>query len=120
VPELQRYEDERREAAPQSKREAAPPSAARNAAPAAAEGYASGAAADSVNNLGTEYGETRQSQVEDVQFVRASSNTPAYVAVLHYDDADGLIARGIELTPPRVSRIEPQAFPRNRFAPPPP
>jgi hypothetical protein len=115
------HERERREAP--AKSSAAPqPSAA---PPAAAEGYASssarGAAADeSVNNLGTEYGETRESQVEEVRFVRAS-NAPAYVAVLHYDDAEGLRARGIELEPRRVSYYrEPQAFPRNRFAPPPP
>lgn len=86
------------------------------------ESYASAAAAPSVNNLGTEYGEARTSQVEEVRFVRASSDKPAYVTVLHYDNASGLTARGIELEPRRYSYREPQprAFPRNRFAPPPP
>ncbi|HKU39438.1 MAG TPA: hypothetical protein VJR89_14870 [Polyangiales bacterium] len=120
--EPQFYEGERRESSARHKSaEAAPPSAARGAAaPAAADRYVGSAASESVNNLGTEYGESRSSQVEEVRFVRASSSTPAYVAVLRYDDADGLIARGIELAPRRVSRVEPQAFPRNRFAPPPP
>lgn len=83
------------------------------------DGGASVTAAPSVNNLGTEYGETRNSQVEEVRFVRASSDKPAYVAVLRYDNATGLAARGIELDP-RVSYREPNPFPRNRFAPPPP
>ena len=116
------YERERREAPAKSSAGSQP-----SAAPAAAadsyagSGSARGAApaSESVNNLGTEYGETRESRVEEVRFVRASSS-PAYVAVLHYDDAQGLLARGIELEPRRVSYREPQAFPRNRFAPPPP
>lgn len=87
------------------------------------DGLGSGAAAaPSVNNLGTEYGETRESHVEEVRFVRASSDKPAYVSVVHYDNANGLLARGIELEPRRYSyrEPEPRAFPRNRFAPPPP
>jgi hypothetical protein len=80
------------------------------------------AVAPSVNNLGTEYGETRSSHVEEVRFVRASSDKPAYVSVLHYDNASGLTARGIDIEPRRYSCREPQPnpFPRNRFAPPPP
>jgi hypothetical protein len=78
------------------------------------------AAAPSVNNLGTEYGETRTSHVEEVRFVRASSDKPAYVSVLHYDNVTGLTARGIEIEPRHISCREPDPFPRNRFAPPPP
>jgi hypothetical protein len=114
-------ERERREGAAKS---GAGPQPSAAAAATEASGYSSsrarGAAADeSVNNLGTEYGETRESHVAEVRFVRAS-NSPAYVAVLHYDDARGLASRGIELEPRRVSYREPQAFPHNRFAPPPP
>jgi hypothetical protein len=98
--------------------------AERSAASAEAKAGASYApAAPSVNNLGTEYGESRTSYVEEVRFVRASSDKPAYVAVLHYDNAAGLTARGIELEPRRYSYREPRQpdpFPRNRFAPPPP
>jgi hypothetical protein len=113
--DLGQYQRERREA-PAKSASAPPPSAAE----AATSSSARGAAADApVNNLGTEYGETRESHVEEVRFVRAS-NSPAHVAVLHYDDANGLRARGIELEPRRVSYREPQAFPHNRFAPPPP
>lgn len=78
------------------------------------------AAASNVNNLGTEYGETRASHVEEVRFVRASSDKPAYVTVLKYDNATGLAARGIEIEPRRYSYRAPDPFPRNRFAPPPP
>jgi hypothetical protein len=85
------------------------------------DSYSAPAAAPSVNNLGTEYGETRSSHVEEVRFVRASSEKPAYVAVLHYDNAAGLTARGIDLEPRRYSSYRaPEPFPRNRFAPPPP
>jgi hypothetical protein len=89
-------------------------------AEAKADSLGAAAAAPSVNNLGTEYGETRTSHVEEVRFVRASSDKPAYVTVLHYDNASGLTARGIELEPRHYSCREADAFPRNRFAPPPP
>jgi hypothetical protein len=122
----------RREAAPSN---AAPQRSAGASAPTAEtqaydraeatdarQGLGSAAAAPSVNNLGTEYGETRESHVEETRFVRASSDKPAYVSVLHYDNANGLLARGIELEPRRYGYVEPgpRAFPRNRFAPPPP
>jgi hypothetical protein len=80
---------------------------------------------DSVNNLGTEYGERHDSSVVEVPFERASRSIPTLVTSLYYDDADGLEARGIDLSslgypyarnePPR-----PEPFPRSRFAEPPP
>lgn len=90
---------------------------------------ANGAARDdlggSVNNLGTEFGETRQSVVSSVAFQRASLTHPALLSTVRYDDADGLSARGIDLSalgyyraPP--ARDEPQAFPVSHFAEPPP
>ena len=80
---------------------------------------------DSVNNLGTEFGETRESVVSSVSFERASPTHPALVSTLRYDDADGLSARGIDLSAlgyyhRRPASDEPQAFPVSRFAQPPP
>jgi hypothetical protein len=77
----------------------------------------------SVNNLGTQFGETRESVVTSVAFERALPTHPALVATLRYDDADGLTARGIDLAPFNYSRQgddEPQAFPVSRFAQAPP
>jgi hypothetical protein len=78
------------------------------------------------SNIGTEYGETRTSRVIQVPFDRLS-NTPARIVNVRYDDASGLMARGIELFPrPRpVVRIPERPlpldrFPNARFAPPPP
>ncbi len=78
-----------------------------------------------VNNLGTQYGESRFSPVREVSFVRQSPTSPARIVLLRYDDEDGLEARGIRVHPPRHWRferrpVEPQAFPGSRFAPPPP
>jgi hypothetical protein len=73
------------------------------------------------NNLGTQYGEARESRVEEVAFRRADASHPAQVIALRYDDESGLRARGIELYQAPVVRYEePSPFPRNRFAPPPP
>ncbi|HTA91778.1 MAG TPA: hypothetical protein VK745_19485 [Polyangiaceae bacterium] len=79
----------------------------------------------SVNNLGTEFGETRESVVGSVSFERASQMHPALVVTLRYDDADGLSARGIDLSALGYSgrspaSDEPQAFPVSHFARPPP
>jgi hypothetical protein len=76
----------------------------------------------SVNNLGTEYGERRSSSVVDVAFERAASR-PALLASVRYDDAEGLEARGIDLSNLRPRHQpepqEPLAFPNARFAAPP-
>lgn len=76
----------------------------------------------SVNNLGTEFGESRESFVSSVPFVRASETHPAAISTLRYDDADGLRARGIDVDahPARVDSDQPRAFPMSRFAEPPP
>lgn len=76
-----------------------------------------------VNNLGTQFGETRESVVTSVAFVRASATHPALLVTLRYDDADGLSARGIDVSSYRVTQKgddAPQAFPASRFAQPPP
>ena len=80
----------------------------------------------SVNNLGTQFGETRESAVSSVSFERASATHPALLLTLRYDDADGLLSRGIDLSAYGYGRYvrqiedEPQAFPVSRFAQPPP
>jgi hypothetical protein len=78
-----------------------------------------------INNLGTEFGETRESVVSSVAFERASPSHPALVVSVRYDDADGLSARGIDLSVLGYAqrlpvRDEPEAFPVSRFAQPPP
>lgn len=96
------------------------PAAAESARRAESKGYEP--EAGSVNNLGTEFGETRQSSVTSVSFERASATHPAVVSTLRYDDADGLTARGIDVSAYRYARYydgEPQAFPAQRFAQPP-
>ena len=60
-----------------------------------------------------------------MSFERASATHPALLLTLRYDDADGLLSRGIDLPAfgyGRYSRQpdEPQAFPVSRFAQPPP
>jgi hypothetical protein len=76
----------------------------------------------STDNLGTEYGESMSSSVQEVEFRRASAAHPAALITLRYDDRAGLIARGVALEPPRPARRRcgPEAFPSSRFAPPPP
>lgn len=76
-----------------------------------------------VNNLGTEFGESHESVVSSVPFVRASATHPALLGTLRYDDAEGLQARGIDVYGYGYRRVyveEPQAFPVSRFAQPPP
>ena len=76
------------------------------------------------DNLGTAYGESLSSAVEERPFERAQPSSPASVIALRYDDRAGLLARGIQLEPvyrayrPPVP-CGPNAFPGNRFAPPP-
>ena len=74
------------------------------------------------DNLGTEYGESMSSSVQEVAFERADRTHPSEVIALRYDDREGLLARGIAVDPPRRRAVcGPQPFPQNRgFAPPPP
>lgn len=117
-----------RASAPRARGDA--PSAASPPAPAKGERSASdgrraerssAAPRDSVDHLGTEYGETRASSVVEVPFERASAR-PERVLSLRYDDAQGLTARGIDVNPywERWAPHEPEAFPNSRFAQPPP
>jgi len=106
-----------------------PPVAWRGAAPSAsASDKAAGAgAAPSAQRggLGTQFGETHDSSVQETSFVRADAG-PMTFAELRYDDRAGLLARGIELPPLRgdrwaenLRRDGAQPFPDSRFAQPP-
>ena len=71
-------------------------------------------------NLGTEYGEGRDSPVVEVPFLRRDTR-PSVVLGLYYDDRKGLVSRGIIQRPSVSNFAGPQPFPVNRrFAPPPP
>lgn len=77
-----------------------PPAPPAEAAPASAS--SNGGASDSVARiesntqpterpgLGTEWGETRSSQIEDVSFNRADDDHPFAIASLHYNDLTGV------------------------------
>jgi hypothetical protein len=94
-------------------------------APAAHATGAAAAPAEDRPGLGTQFGETQDSHVEETTFARASSR-PARVEELRYDDREGLLSRGIALSPPpdprrdeNALRDSAQAFPETRFAQPP-
>jgi hypothetical protein len=78
----------------------------------------------STDNLGTAYGERRTSFVTEVAFDREHSTRPSFTTTVRYDDRNGLVARGIDVSAfdrRVVSRQrDPQAFPVSRFAEPPP
>ena len=119
--------------APAKRKSGAGAGASANAAPASPSAEsARGRAADAYeappspgarrDNLGTEYGESMSSSAYETSFVRANASNPSALISLRYDDRDGLQARGILRAPvPHVAHsCGPQAFPSNRFAPPPP
>ena len=77
------------------------------------------------NELGTEYGETRYSSVQEVTFRRRNRRRPDAMVTLYYDSMRGLRARGIPVDPPPpydyYGDPEPDPWPySSRFAPPPP
>jgi hypothetical protein len=77
---------------------------------------------DGSSNLGTEFGEARESHVREVSFERQNPRNPARLVSLRYDDAGGLRARGIRVFDESPVRevSDPEPFPDSRFAPPPP
>jgi hypothetical protein len=89
------------------------------------------ATAEPENRIGTEYGESVFSPVEEVEFKRENKKRPDQLLVLRYDSIEGLRARGIVVDetwrPEPVPFEEPEPFrprPRPRgdrdFAKPPP
>lgn len=76
------------------------------------------------SNIGTEYGESQESNVIEVAFQRRSPTHPQAVLRIRYDDYQGLEARGVDLSSlggyAERARAEPEPFPLSRrFAPPP-
>lgn len=116
-------------AAPAQEESAASAPAPKRAASESASGgpLSDGVAAESKRRpgLGTEFGESRDSRVEEVAFERANQSTPAHVSTIRYNDRAGLLALGIHVDPPDVSGAEvrtretAEAFRANRFAAPP-
>jgi hypothetical protein len=104
---------------------AASPSVA-DEAPRTAGGAPSHSEAEQRRGLGTEFGEARESHVEETMFARANSASPSEVVVFRYNDRAGLIALGIRVDPPVVADTEVRTreaadpFRANRFAAPPP
>jgi hypothetical protein len=79
------------------------------------------AAPEAGSRLGTEYGESSFSPVEEVAFKRRNRRKPDQLLVLHYDSIEGLRARGIVATEPsRPLRTWDRPPSDRRFAPPPP
>jgi hypothetical protein len=81
-----------------------PPSVGwRGAAPSATAGGGANAPAPprkaERDGLGTRFGETHDSRVEETAFIRAS-DAPSNVSDLRYDDRQGLVARGIVVPAP--------------------
>jgi hypothetical protein len=96
-----------------------------SASPPAPHAAGAAAAPKERSGLGTEFGETQDSHVEETTFVRASAR-PTRVEEIRYDDREGLLSRGIVLTPPpdprrdeNALRDSAQSFPETRFAQPP-
>jgi len=47
--------------------------------------------------LGTEFGESVNSQIQEVEFVRANPSSPSIVLGVRYNDHDGLVAMGVNV-----------------------
>lgn len=70
--------------------------------------------------LGTGFGETLESQVEKIDFKRATDD-PCEVYVIRYDSMGALRERGIMVRPSEKKQEAPQAFPENSgYCQPPP
>ena len=88
------------------------------------EGWA--APDDAPGQLGTEYGESKFSPVEEVSFKRKHRKKPDQLLVVRYDSMDGLQARGVIFDRPHHhpepvrTWDEPVRRRRDDFAPPPP
>ncbi|MCX4246850.1 hypothetical protein [Paraliomyxa miuraensis] len=106
---------ERRAAASEAEAadEAAP---ARAPSPTEGGGFAP-APSPTPRQLGTAYGETRYSAVQEVEFKRHRRRRPDAFLTVYYDSSQGLAARGINVGAPALP-YEPQPFPG--YAAPPP
>jgi hypothetical protein len=105
-----------------------PSSGAADSTESASDGVASGRdrVREERRGLGTEFGEARESHVQETAFTRASASAPSAVVVFRYNDRAGLMALGIRVDPPVIAdrelrtRETADPFRANRFALPPP
>jgi len=97
--------------------EMAAPSAA---APSSADAGGSFAPPPAQSQIGTAYGETQQSVVQEVEFKRHRRRKPDAMLTVYYDTMQGLQSRGITMSIP--TPVEPQPFPLAQpgFSSPPP
>jgi hypothetical protein len=106
----------------------APPSGAADLSGRSSNGVGSGRAraAEERKGLGTEFGEARESHVQETAFIRANATSPSAMLVLRYNDRPGLTALGIRVDPPVIvdaelrTRETADPFRANRFSLPPP
>ncbi len=81
-------------------------------------GFAPEARTRAPRQLGTAYGESQMSSVEEVAFKRHRRRRPDAFLTVYYDSAEGLMARGVYMGVPAPYR-EPQPFAQPGFAAPP-
>lgn len=67
--------------------------------------------------LGTRFGERRSSQVVQVDFERQSAHRPDAVLSIRYNDAEGLLAAGVPIYPPRRPDLQREQWRRERARP---
>ena len=78
------------------------------------------------SQLGTAYGESQYSAVQEVEFKRHRKRKPDAILTVYYDSMQGLQSRGITVTAPSPIpgpiMVDPQPFPQSQpgFAAPPP
>lgn len=94
-------------------------------APASADAGSAGgsfAPPPAQSQLGTSYGETQYSAVQEVEFKRKRKRKPDALLTVYYDSMQGLEARGITVSAPPPVLAQPQPFPQSQpgFAAPPP
>jgi hypothetical protein len=90
-----------------------------SAAPATADAGGGFAPAPAQSQIGTAYGESQYSAVQEVEFKRHRKRKPDAILTLYYDSMQGLQSRGITASAPIPTPSDPQPFP-GFSAPPPP
>ncbi len=73
--------------------------------------------ADERPGLGTRFGERRNSQVVQVDFERRTPHHPEALLSVRYNDAEGLLAAGVPVYPPRRWELEREQWRRERARP---
>jgi hypothetical protein len=101
-----------------SEGEAAERAVSPSAPPATADSGGGFAPAPAPSQLGTAYGETQYSAVQEVNFKRHRKRKPDAFLTIYYDSPQGLANKGITVASPVL--VQPQPFPESGFAAPPP